>query len=66
MTCERLRQAPAISSAVSMLRQTWARSGRLRSRSWVALSTTSQPSASPAACACSSVATERVAQSSMP
>ncbi len=53
ITWERLRQALAISSADSMLRQTCARSGRLRSRSWVALRTTSQPSSLPAACASS-------------
>ncbi len=42
-------QASAISSGVSMLRHTWARSGRSRRCSAVALSTTSQPSASAAA-----------------
>ena len=46
-------QASRISSSVSMLRHTWAWSGRCRSRSAVALSTTSQPSRSPAATASS-------------
>ena len=49
-------QASRISSALSMLRQTWARSGRWRRCSAVALSTTSQPSRSPAATASSTVA----------
>ena len=48
-------QASRISSSSSMLRQTWARSGRCRTWSAVALRTTSQPSRSPAATASSSV-----------
>ena len=61
----RVSHASAISAALSMLRQTWARSGRLRSRSWVALSTTFQPSSSPAPSASASVETGRASQLSM-
>ena len=59
-------QAASISVGPSMLRQTWARSGRSRSDSAVAFSTTSQPSSSPAAVASSSEATGWAPQSSMP
>ena len=54
---ERRPRRRASRSASSMLRHTWARSGRSRRCSAVALSTTSQPSRSPAARASSSVAT---------
>ena len=59
-------QASFISSAVSTLRHTCARSGRSRRCSAVALSTTSQPSFLPTFCACRSEETGIAGQSSMP